>query len=404
MRYKTYMQTTVVVAAALTVSAIMHAPVWCTVGALVALWGSLWGLWRSVEKPLDAVQNGIYLLGEQDFASSLCHTGQPDADRVADMFNGMMKALKTERLKNLEQNNLLAQLVGAVPSGVAICDFDGRIVQTNKAFDELFSERLLEKLQSLQDGDTETVRLGQAEIYGCSRLWFMDSGFRRRFYVVQPLTSKIVEAEKLLMHKVIRTIGHEVNNTLGSTVSVLESLGESRAEDTLEHCAIDSCIESCQRLVAFVKRYASLVKLPTPQLQPTVLAHELKRLMPQLEAMARPDIKLSLEIDGNFHELQIDVMLIERVIVNIVKNAAESIGSRQGEIVIKLADNVLTVSDNGPGLSEEAAAQIFTPLFSTKHPDRGLGLMLIAEILRGHGAGFSLSTSERTVFEIRFKE
>lgn len=97
------------------------------------------------------------------------------------------------------------------------------------------------------------------------------------------------------------------------------------------------------------------------------------------------------------------VMLIERVIVNIVKNAAESIGSRQGEIVIRLADNVLTVSDNGPGLSEEAAGKIFTPLFSTKHPDRGLGLMLIAEILRGHGAWFSLSTSERTVFEIRFK-
>jgi nitrogen-specific signal transduction histidine kinase len=59
------------------------------------------------------------------------------------------------------------------------------------------------------------------------------------------------------------------------------------------------------------------------------------------------------------------------------------------------------VTDNGPGISAENAPKLFTPFFSTKNQDRGLGLMLIADILRKHGADYSLATvNSLTTFTI----
>lgn len=97
-------------------------------------------------------------------------------------------------------------------------------------------------------------------------------------------------------------------------------------------------------------------------------------------------------------------MLMERVLINIVKNSIESIGCRDGGLInisIEKAEgrnhaSRLIITDNGRGISADNASKLFTPFFSTKRPDRGLGLMLIADILRAHRFPFSLSTSQST--------
>jgi signal transduction histidine kinase len=91
-------------------------------------------------------------------------------------------------------------------------------------------------------------------------------------------------------------------------------------------------------------------------------------------------------------------------LVNIVKNAIDSIGSNQGEIAIAITPDGVTITDNGEGIAPENAQKLFTPFFSTKHPDRGIGLMLIADILRKHHADYSLTTdaaTHLTTFAIR---
>ena len=93
----------------------------------------------------------------------------------------------------------------------------------------------------------------------------------------------------------------------------------------------------------------------------------------------------------------VDPMLMERVLINIVKNAVESIGERpDGKVEIATDRGVITVTDNGAGIADTVAGKLFTPFFSTKRPDRGLGLMLIADILRAHHARFSLATDTET--------
>ena len=65
-------------------------------------------------------------------------------------------------------------------------------------------------IESVADGESQTVRLADALIVRISKLWFMDSGFKRRFILVERLTDEIAAAEKQMFNKIVRTIGHEV--------------------------------------------------------------------------------------------------------------------------------------------------------------------------------------------------
>lgn len=379
------------------------------VGLCVALLLVTALLAQAVHSPLKAVQNGMYLLREQDFASRLRPTGQADADRIVELYNTLIDSMRAERLKNLEQDRFLSQVVDVSPLGIAICDFDGRIVQTNRAWDRMQSATLSHAIDGVADGDTATVRVADSLIVRISRLWFMDKGFRRRFILVEKLTEEIVTAQKQMFNTIVRTIGHEVNNSLGSVMSVLESLEEMHAGDPLTADAIKSCSASCANLVGFVRGYADIVKLPAPVPEQIDLNEWLMRLRPALQALVTGrGITLEMNLGEGEAPSRIDPMLMERVLVNIVKNAAESIGDeKKGVIAVSLtavtepdtpACHLLSVTDNGKGISPEASKKLFTPFFSTKNPDRGLGLMLVTDILRAHRSRFSLSTSPETSF------
>ena len=407
MRYRVYIVLMVVLTVAVVVCAVGEGGTLWIVGLCVALLLVTALLARAVHTPLKAVQHGMYLLREQDFSSRLRPIGQADADMVVEVYNSVIDSMRAERLKNLEQNRFLSQVVDASPLGVAICDFDGRIVQTNCAWEKMQSPRLAKAIDSISDGTTGTVRVADSLIVRISRLWFMDKGFRRRFILVEKLTDEIVAAEKQMFNTIVRTIGHEVNNSLGSVMSVLESLGEMHAGDALAVDAITSCSTSCANLVGFVRGYADIVKLPEPVTEQVDLNEWLMRLRPALQALVTGrGITLEMNLGEGEAPSRIDPMLMERVLVNIVKNAAESIGDeKKGVITVSLAAvtepdtpacHLLSVTDNGKGISPEASKKLFTPFFSTKNPDRGLGLMLVTDILRAHRSRFSLSTSPET--------
>lgn len=407
MRYRIYICLMAVLTVAVIACAVGEGGTLWIVGLCVALLLVTALLAQAVHSPLKAVQNGMYLLREQDFSSRLRPIGQADADMVVEVYNSVIDSMRAERLKNLEQDRFLSQVVDVSPLGIAICDFDGRIVQTNRAWDRMQSATLSHAIDGVADGDTATVRVADSLIVRISRLWFMDKGFRRRFILVEKLTEEIVAAQKQMFNTIVRTIGHEVNNSLGSVMSVLESLEEMHAGDPLTADAITSCSASCANLVGFVRGYADIVKLPAPVPEQVDLNEWLMRLRPALQALVTGrGITLEMNLGEGEAPSRIDPMLMERVLVNIVKNAAESIGDeKKGVITVSLAAvtepdtpacHLLSVTDNGKGISPEASKKLFTPFFSTKNPDRGLGLMLVTDILRAHRSRFSLSTSPET--------
>lgn len=380
---------------------------------------------RKIVKPLELIGNGMDLLREQDFSSRLTQVGQFEADRVVNIFNRMMDQLKNERLRLREQNHFLDLLIQASPMGVVIVDFDGRITQVNPMAVKMFGlpaeqlhgcklaevqAALAKELARMKRDETAVVRLNDSNIYKCTCTTFTDSGFPHPFYLMERMTDELMRAEKKAYEKVIRMIAHEVNNTTAGITSALDSawqvLSEEQGMDDL--CGMMRvCMERCYSMSRFITRFADVVKIPEPVLAPVdlnVLATSCARFM---ESVCKErNIGLRLECDPEAGLVKADVSLMEQVLVNILKNAVESIGS-DGEIIVRTAAKAFVeIVDNGPGISKEVESKLFSPFFSTKPNGQGIGLVFIREVLSRHRCSFSLSTYEDglTRFRIRFNQ
>lgn len=381
-------------------------PQWMIAATATALVLCLIFLYIAVVRPMKTIANGMDLLRGQDFSSRLSKVGQPDADRLVEMFNTMMEQLKQERLRQHEQNAFLSLLIEASPMGILIYDFDGNLTMMNPAAERIVHGELAEAIKTVKPGERVTIRLGDNSIFRVSRLWFMEMGFRRPFVLIESLTDEVRRAEKDAYGKVIRMIAHEVNNTMAGVKSLLESLADIMAEESDMHELIASCHERCNSMSRFITSYADVVKMPEAHLVPCDINECLRRQIPFLEGLFRPGITLSFNPSAQPAMAHIDTVLLEQAVVNIVKNAIESIAPRQGNVSITVSSNppVIDIDDNGSGISPEIAGKLFTPFLSTKPDGQGIGLLCISEALRRHNATFSLTTvaPALTRFHIRF--
>ncbi len=384
--------------------------------------------YRTSMRLVRSVSNGMDLLREQDFSSRLAHVNQREADRIVDVFNRMMDSLKNERLKLREQNHFLDLLIGASPMGILIFDQSEVITMGNKAAASFFgyddsSDLIGRKLigipsplaaviKGMQPETIETVRLSNSKIYRCSRLSFMDSGYAHPFVLIEHLTSEMVKAEKKAYEKVIRMIAHEVNNSVAgvnSTLDTVASMLEEESDDALHATAdvLRVCQERCLTMSRFITSYADVVKIPEANLMLTDLNERVYACKEFMESMCNErDIRLHVQLCDECVQVKIDNVLFEQALVNILKNAIESIGS-DGDVYITTTAKpaTLTIADNGAGISPDIENKLFSPFFSSKPDGQGLGLIFISDVLTKHNCLFSLRTFDDglTRFSIRFK-
>lgn len=367
--------------------------------------------YNKIVKPMHTIGNGMELLREQDFSSRLSPVGQHEADRIVNIFNRMMDQLKNERLRLREQNHFLDLLIQASPMGVIITDLDGNISQANPMAIKMLGihlESLLNKpiekidsplgteLAALSKEETRVVRLNDANIYRCTFTFFIDRGFQHPFYLIERMTDEVIRAEKKAYEKVIRMIAHEVNNTTAGITSTLDTVEQALAteKDMEEICDVmHVCTERCFSMSKFITRFADVVKIPEPLLARNSLNETATTCVRFMEGLCNDHhIQLTLQCAPDVGDVNLDTSLFEQVLVNIIKNAVESIG-QDGEIrITTTAPASLEVADNGPGISKETEEKLFSPFFSTKPHGQGIGLIFIREVLNRHGCTFSLRT------------
>ena len=380
--------------------------------------------YRRIIKPLQIIGDGMELLKEQDFSSRLRRVGQPEADRIVDIFNKMMEQLKNERLYLREQNHFLDLLINASPLGVIILNLDENIQSANaaayKIFDIKISDSIIGKhliqidsplateLLKIDKYNSETIRLSNANIYKCTHSSFIDRGFQHSFYLIESLTEEVFKAEKKAYEKVIRMIAHEVNNTTAGITSTLDTLQNTfkdiaNTEDICE--VIQVAIERCYSMSHFITNFADVVRIPEPQLQ----IHNLNTLVSSCKlfmenACRNRNIKITMELSEISPTIKVDSLLFEQVLVNIIKNSAEAI-EKDGEIFIRTTHHpiCLEIADTGKGIDKDTEAKLFSPFFSTKPNGQGLGLIFIREVLQKHGYTFSLQTDHDGLTRFRIR-
>lgn len=392
-------------------------------------------LYRSVIKPGIIARRGLDLLNAQDFNNRLVKVGEPEADRIVSLFNDLMGKLKNERLRIREQDSFLRLLIDASPMGILLLNLEGDITMINPAFKKIsgiepdediigykltdVKSEITNALCGLAQGESRILRLDGSRLYNCYHLTFLQEGFRRHFYLVESLTEEVRIAEKEAYEKVIRMISHEVNNSMGSLQSVLEILAEDSEDDPEMKETIESCLERSERMCEFINAFAELARIPEPRTTIVNLDEELMRVIPFLRLIAPEKVELKFNTapamatipEKDRKMVSIDRSLMQQVIVNIVKNAVESInssGETAGNITLETIKDTsgvtLCISNNGEHISDETASHLFTPFFSTKRSGRGLGLTLVSEVLRKHNCLYSLRTypDGLTRFLIRF--
>jgi signal transduction histidine kinase len=369
---------------------------------------------RRLFHSFDFIRESAQLLEDSDFMSRVREVHQPEVDRLIQVYNRMVDALRGERVQLQEQQHFLSLVLRESPGGIVVLDFDGRVTLANPAAERLLQvapggirgaalasldRALARDLLSLAPGGHRVLAVWGGRRVRALHGTFLDRGFRRSFFLLEELTEELRHSEKAAYEKLIRMLSHEVNNTVGASNSLLKSClayaGQLRDEDRADFVhALGVVIGRTEQLSAFMGSFADVVRLPPPRpapVEPGVLVDGLIDLLrAQAEARHIRIVRMGLPAAG---EVRLDRSQMEQALLNVMKNGLEAIG-RDGTLTVRLLRRdgtaVIEVEDTGPGLSDEVRAHLFTPFFSTKENGQGIGLTMVQEILTAHGFPFAL--------------
>lgn len=380
-----------------------------------------WRLYQDLIQPLKLLMTGVEAIKDRDFNVKFLKTGKYEMDNLIEIYNQMIDQLRTERIQQQEQHYFLEKLVNTSPTGILMLDFDEKITALNPKAQEMLgieAKKVLQKpistiahpvlqaLSQLKTGESRTITFNGVETFKCQKAHFMDRGFPRYFVMLEELTAEILAAEKNAYGKVIRLMAHEVNNSIGAVNSILDSTLSYLEHSPDLQSAVQIAVQRNEHLNHFMRNFADIVRLPLPHKEQLELNELVRNIAQLMEFNARQrEIRFSFELDSQPVWVWADRQQMEQVLVNVVKNALESIG-KNGQVTFKTTNlpAQLEIRDNGPGIAPEIADQLFSPFFSTKRNGQGVGLTLVREIMANHDFGVSLQTEKagETVFRVQF--
>jgi nitrogen fixation/metabolism regulation signal transduction histidine kinase len=382
--------------------------VWTSALFLLAFWLAVSLVVKNkVALPLQTVSNVLASLREGDFSLQARGTGRSDAlGGVLDEVNALSGTLKEQRLGAVEATTLLRNVMQEID--VAIFAFDeNRILKlVNRAGENLLAASGRELLGRRAEGlglkdclQGEESRLMAASFPGGAGRWemrrtrFWQSGFPHQLIVLSDLSKALREEERQAWKRLIRVLGHELNNSITPIKSIAASLSaslnrsprpEDWEQDTLKGLrVIENRTESLSR---FMEGYARLAQLPQPKLRAVEVGAWIHRnacLETRLQVKVVPGPDLIIRADGD----QMDQLLI-----NLLKNGVDAALTTGGGVRAgwKTAGSNLEVwvEDEGPGISN--TSNLFVPLFTTKPHGSGIGLALSRQIAEAHRGSLML--------------
>jgi nitrogen fixation/metabolism regulation signal transduction histidine kinase len=223
---------------------------------------------------------------------------------------------------------------------------------------------------------------------------FRQGGRPHQFILLADVSRALREEERQAWQRLIRVLGHEINNSLTPIRSVAQRLqdlvtrngsGEVPREDL--HHGLDLIASRSESLTRFLASYAKLARLPPPR-RGTVDVNEWVRRVARLET------RLPVEVlPGPGVTLRADGDQLDQLLINLITNAADAALTTGGGVRVSWAPAGayldVVVDDDGPGLPE--TKNLFVPFFTTKPSGSGIGLVLSRQIAEAHGGRLSLS-------------
>jgi PAS domain S-box-containing protein len=360
-----------------------------------------------VVRPLQTISNLLAALREGDYSIRARGAGADDALGLALLeVNALSETLRGQRLRELEATALLRRVIEEIDVAVFAFDGDRRLRLVNRGGERLLgqpSERLIGRPSDtlgLTDWlEGESPRTFDATFPGGAGRWevrsgtFRQDGLPHQLLVISDLSRVLRAEERSAWQRLVRVLGHEINNSLAPIKSIagsLRSLADRPSRPADWENDLRSGLEviegRSEALGRFMGSYARLARLPQPRLEAVDVATWVRRVVAletRLETRVKGGPSVSVTADGD----QLDQLLI-----NLVRNAADAALETGGgvEIAWRTAAGVLevTVEDEGPGLPDPG--NLFVPFFTTKARGSGIGLVLSRQIAEAHGGALTL--------------
>ena len=368
---------------------------------------------EAVTRPLQTLANLLGAMREEDF-SFRARVGRRDdpLGQALSEVNALAQTLREQRLGALEATALLRKVMEEIDVAVFAFDAKATLQLTNRAGERLLgapAERLV-GLGADAFGLTaflagETPRIAEASFPGGSGRFDVRRGvFRQRgkptqLLVLADVSRALRDEERQAWQRLIRVIGHELNNSLAPIRSVagsLEALAlrEPRPPDWEEDLrrGLGVIAGRTEALRRFMDAYAQLARLPAPNRRKVEIGPLVRRV-----AGLETRVPVAVE-EGKAVTLDVDPDQIEQLLINLTKNGAEAAGPKGGvrlswSPVERPAPALeIRVDDDGPGLPP--SANLFVPFFTTKPGGSGIGLLLCRQIAEAHGGTLALANRE----------
>ena len=378
---------------------------------LALLWlGIAFNLKQRVVRPLQTLSNILAAIREGDYSIRGRRAATGDAlGEIMLEVNDLGTTLRGQRLGAIEATALLRTVMAEID--VAVFAFDGnqalRLVNRGgekllaqparrllgRSSDELGLKECLDRKESAGPVTMQMVFPGGVGRWDIRRSTFREGGAQHQLLVLTDLSRTLREEERIAWQRLLRVLGHELNNSLAPIKSVAGSLAallnrQPRTADWNEDLrrGLEVISSRADSLARFVDSYSKLARLPQPRFEPLsigALAHRVASLETRLpvKVVSGPEVI----VHG-------DSVQLEQLLINLVRNAVDASLETSGAVEFGWTQNngqvELRISDEGPGLA--STANLFVPFFTTKADGSGIGLVLSRQIAEAHGGTLTL--------------
>src|SRR5438874_8255655 len=359
-------------------------------------------------RPLQTMTNLLAALREGDY--SIRARGARENDALGEAFlevNLLGETLRLQRLGAFEATALLRAIMAEIDVAVFTFDPDRRLRLVNRAGEHLLAQPMdkllgrsaeeLELAVCLDSNEDAPLTLNFPRAsgrWGVRRSIFRERGLPHELLVLTDLSRTLREEERRAWQRLVRVLGHEMNNSLAPIKSIaasLEALLQRRPpppdwQDDARS-GLKSIAARADSLSRFMEAYARLARLPPPQKEDLDIGELVRRV-----ASLEPRLAVNI-LPGPDTKIRADGAQIEQLLINLVHNAVDASLESHGGASIgwqSAADCVeIFVTDEGPGILNPT--NLFVPFFTTKPAGSGIGLALSRQIAEAHGGSLSLT-------------